>query len=638
MLEEVRNNSFNNNIKYFLKMIDKYKADSISPIEFNIFSCEQLLEEIILECQSNNLSNKMNNDFFSKKIDFLTSKKYLVNNKQKKDLNFLCEQIYSRNTKLVYALALEIQKQFCNKNYFNKLIDELKEMLDNENIDNSIDIKILLENILIELVNKGYSIKYISEKIKNLFAYSSYDKDSKVNYPNTRFPCELVKNIPNPNELSDYINNLSIKERINYIKEFYITKKNTYYLIIPINGITISNKIIKCNKEIELYNPNFLDPYSLKIGTIREDKFNNVDYKSCANACIKTSAFNFEEAYKNGIKKINDYINILKLLSLNNNLKVIENHKVLLNNKKQLIAFASESYINDYTKREFERNIRPLDDEELFSEKDSFKISNQVVDLICNDKDITNTKTILQNSIKKYSDGIDNINKEEAVLKFWSSIESLFDESLVLNGKTNKFEIIREVLSAYMTYALRYISLHNIYHELASITHLHCSNQNYRKKINKTNIPTTLLKKLNLYKISNKEFSLLPFVTYNKELQKYFSDYYYLPKLIYIDKYFNDVSFAKKNIKEIKREYEISLIIIYRLRNQIIHNAMSNSTTLNYYFPLLKRITSYFLNAILDEYINNNQASINELILSIYSKSILFIKDSETCPLLSLLF
>ena len=49
-------------------------------------------------------------------------------------------------------------------------------------------------------------------------------------------------------------------------------------------------------------------------------------------------------------------------------------------------------------------------------------------------------------------------------------------------------------------------------------------------------------------------------------------------------------------------------------------------------------MANFFLNAVLDEYVNNKNLTIDEIILKIYSKSILYIKNTEKCSLLTLLF
>lgn len=639
-LKEIFTKDYNNNKKYFFTFINKYKSDKALPSNINIFSGRQVLEEIILECKSNKLSNKMNNDFLCQKIDELIKKDYLTDEKQKRNLNYIKEKIFEKNADLVITLSTEVKTSFCLKTYFDTIIDKLNILLDDEHSNNSEDIKIIIDNIFIELFNKGYSIKQISEKICNLFSNASYDEKDKLQIPKTAFPINLIHGISSPLKLTEYINNLSFKERITFIKSFYVIKKKIYYLIIPINGIVITNGLVKYNNDISIYNPKFSDPFSIKNEQydFREDEF-NIDYKNSSNVCVKINALNHEAAYKIGMKKIDNYINILKLLSPDNNLTVIENYKLLLDEKKRVAAFASSSYSNDSSKRAFERNIHPLNEEDIFNDENVKKINKQIENIVRIDKDAqNNTQIILLNAIKKYSEGLENKNEQEAILKFWSSIESLFDNNFKINSKDGKFETIQEVLSAYMTYSSKYIPLHELYYDLASATNLYYSNPKHRNVHSALNIPEDLLKKINLYSSSNKSFSLLPLIKYNKEIQKYLNDYYYLEKVKFVDRYYNDINYSAKITKESQREYKSNLIIIYRLRNQIIHNALSNDITTIFYFPLLKKIANFFLNEVLEEYVNNKNLTINEIILKIYSKSILYIKNTEKCSLLSLLF
>lgn len=639
-LKYIYQKNLNNNKKYFLTLINKYKSNNLLSLNINIFSGRQVLEEIILECKSNKLSNKMNNELLNKKIDSLIRTNYLVNETQRRNLNYIKEKIFERNAELVYSLSNETKNSFCSKKYFDKLVDNLKIFLEDENTNKSEDIKIILDNIFIELFNKGYTIKQISEKINNIFASASYDENDELKIPRTSFPTNFINGISEPLKLTEYINNLSFKDRIDFIKKFYTIKKTTYYLIVPINGIKLAGNLVKCNNDICLYNPKFIDPFSIKNEEckFREDEF-NIDYENCSNACIKVSTVNHEAAYKLGMKKIDNYVNILKLLSPDNNLNVIENYKVLLDEKKRVTAFSSSSYSNDSSKREFERNIHPLNEEDIFNDKYVKNINKQVENIIRIDSEIqSNTQIILLNSIKKYSEGLENKNVQEAILKFWASIESLFDNNFKINNKDGKFETIQEVLSAYMTYSSRYLPLHELYNDLASATNLYFSNPKHRNANSILDIPESLLKKIHLFETSIKSFSLYPLIKYNKEIQKHLSDYYYLQKVKDVDKYFNDIGYSSKVTDNIKKDYESNLIIIYRLRNQIIHNALSNDITTEFYFPLLKRMTNFFLNAVLDEYVNNKNLTIDEIILKIYSKSILYIKNTEKCSLLTLLF
>lgn len=142
-LKMIFQSNYNNNQKYFLTLISKYKTDILLPLDIDIFSGRQLLEEIILECERNKLSNKTNNDFFNKKLDKIMRTNYLVDEMQKTNLNYIKENIFERNSDLVYMLSLEVKHSFCLKKYFDKLINKLNEFLEDENSNNSNDITTL---------------------------------------------------------------------------------------------------------------------------------------------------------------------------------------------------------------------------------------------------------------------------------------------------------------------------------------------------------------------------------------------------------------------------------------------------------------------------------------------------------------
>ena len=67
-LKHVYQSNLSNNKKYFLTLINKYKSNDLLSLNINIFSGRQILEEILLECKSNKLSNKINNEFLTKKL------------------------------------------------------------------------------------------------------------------------------------------------------------------------------------------------------------------------------------------------------------------------------------------------------------------------------------------------------------------------------------------------------------------------------------------------------------------------------------------------------------------------------------------------------------------------------------------
>lgn len=632
---ELYNRNYNRNVKNFIAIVYNINCQIPSCEKFNIFSIRQIIDELVLECKSNKLKIKRNIKFFNELINNVKEKTYLVNKKQNGNLNLLLGKLNEQNpnSDLILTICMQLKNDFSSKDYFVFLVENLKIYL-RDDIENHYKIiKELIEHIFMELIYNGYSLKEISKKILNLFSLAS--NDPKLPIP-TNFPINLIKDDYSKEKLILYINNMSIDERIDYIKRLYSNEKKTYYVIISVDGIAIDEKELKCNNDILFYNPNISDPTnSISNNNWREDKF-NIDYTKNCNACITVQAYNVNDAHNQALKKLDNYINILKIISSLDNYKICDNDCVILDATRKMIQVTYSSYKNEYDRRKFEREIRAINENDFFYDKKVKELSKKMENLIYSDEDIKNkTDKVLLNSIKKYSEAIDTSNEQEAFLKYWSALESLFDEGLSLIKSDNKIDNMLEVLSVYLVYIEKYEELHNLYNELNIAT----SKQYFNSVPEIIKLPKKILKKLGWTKESNKKsISLDLLIEYSDEILKKVNDYYYYSKIENTKMLYTDAKTAFEILNDYKEKCENNIIMIYRIRNQIIHDAYCNDIPIEFYLPLLKKMVNSFLNTVIDEYIKCKNMTISEIIYSIYSKSILLINNSKENTLQSLLY
>lgn len=633
---ELYNRDYNKNIKNFIAIVYNLKCQSLSCEKFNIFSARQIIDELILECSSNKLKIKRNINFFDGLINNIKEKEYLINQKQRGDINLLLGRLNEKepNEDLILTICMQLKKVFCQKEYFDFLVDNLKIYLQDD-VNNYYEIiKELIEHICTELMYNGYPLDEIANIILRLFSLAKNTKESP--FPSTEFPINLIKRDYKDDKLTQYIKDMTVDERIDYIKMLYTNEKYTYYVIISVSGIVINEKNLKCNNDILFYNPNISDPLNLTFkDDWRDDKF-NIDYTKNCNVCITVQAHNVNDAYNQGLKKLDNYINILKIISMLDNYKICDNNCAILDKSKTLIKVSHYTYKNEYDKRKFEREIRAINEENFFYDKKVKELSKKMENLIYSSEDIPNkTDRVLLNSIRKYSDAIDSSNDQEAFLKYWSALESLFDESLGLNKSDKKIDNMLEVISAYLVYILKYEPLHNLYNELeVATTKSFISSASEIIKL-----PKTILNKLGFLKNSKvKNISLNLLLDYNDTISKKIKDYYYHSKIVNTKLLYTDTQFAFSILSKNKEKYENDIIMTYRIRNQIIHDAYCNDIPIRFYLPLLKKIVNCFLNTVIDEYIENKNKTINEIIYTIYSKSILLINNSKENTLQSLFY
>ena len=127
-------------------------------------------------------------------------------------------------------------------------------------------------------------------------------------------------------------------------------------------------------------------------------------------------------------------------------------------------------------------------------------------------------------------------------------------------------------------------------------------------------------------------------MNYNDKISKKINDYYYNSKIVNIKLLYTDTQVAFNTLSKDKEKYNNDIIMIYRIRNQIIHDAYCNDIPIKFYLPLLKKVVNCFLNTVIDEYIENKNKTISEIIYTIYIKSILLINNSKENTLQSLLY
>ena len=87
-------------------------------------------------------------------------------------------------------------------------------------------------------------------------------------------------------------------------------------------------------------------------------------------------------------------------------------------------------------------------------------------------------------------------------------------------------------------------------------------------------------------------------------------------KIIFADKFYSDNKFANQKINERLDQTKHDLLLIYRYRNLIVHNARFDSTILPYYIKKAERFAGNFLRIILYEFAMDDTKDQKTILLS----------------------
>ena len=107
-------------------------------------------------------------------------------------------------------------------------------------------------------------------------------------------------------------------------------------------------------------------------------------------------------------------------------------------------------------------------------------------------------------------------------------------------------------------------------------------------------------------------------------------------KIVFADKFYFDNEFAYHEIIERLEQTKHDLLLIYRYRNLIVHNARFDSTILPYYIEKAERFAGNILRTILYEFVMDNTKTHKKILLSKKVKMermMVKLKNNETLDL-----
>ena len=397
-----------------------------------------LINDIMNECDSNNI----NNNLLNKKISFKGNKK--ENNIPEKQIN-----IKSKNNNKIY--------------YFDCNEEKPKQQKNNNNITNNKIIKEALTKIMrkqsgkkgniISLINNALQVADNNKKEKNIII----NNNNKIKYNKSKE--KITKDF-------------NTEERINH-KEKKIDMVNIDKLISIDDNILKENSNKLKSKNIKEFADN-LNSYVSKYKTseIKEKKVVSKIYKeniSPINKKEKRVEINLD---KN--KYINNNINININNDLNNNntniLNSIMNFKIINNNDSDIhININNNSNIlNTNNKSTISLDNNNNDNNELYSEEENSEEQKEFVKEIKEDNryDINNEIKILKEKIRKIKDDM---------LKLiggtdYNYIMNLYNNINDNDNMDNAYEKIENFVNKYYD-TNKKDSFNNLYYQLISLNH-----------------------------------------------------------------------------------------------------------------------------------------------------------------------
>jgi len=545
---------------------DLTSQNSSIELELNhsiLYNPKTLFNELIDEIERKNLSNKDNKDFFKNTINQFASLDLEAINFLKPTLKLIQKQINSKQDDYTYLshLLKMAQLELQSFKLGIEAIRELATLLSDESEINQSKIKQLSNLIIFELSYKKYSKKTIVTIINNIFStYQNISKDTlHTSYPHN-IECSNYDRTSDEykaykKKLIEHIDNLTLKERILSLENYFSNEGEEYRFVFQIKGLKGDDVNINLGN-IQIYNPK-----SLKLFNNPTESFNELfDYSGAdnifyCNGAVTINIIDTEYAKQEAIEMLEDILDVIALKYTNYKIPISIN--------------TSKYYIIDVNGDN--KGSGSTNTWEVLRYQDTLEIKNNGYDFLYkyyqNNIYIENILEIdnkILKSIHWKRKAIESNDKNEKILWHWIALENIFERK---NFNTPKifFKVVSKLLAKKQMYDFAW----KHFHKLDDMSDKMALLRHNRIELN---LPVELKNKIGLgyegtIHLKNFTDNLLDVMSHIDNNSLFYSQLEYL----------NSV-FTKKNecIKLLELFESIifeKLVYIYRVRNQIVHNA-----------------------------------------------------------------
>jgi hypothetical protein len=599
-----------------------------------LYSPHILVDDIITEIEENSFKNIDNKKYFYSKLSFYFEKDKIIRQNFNSSFKILRSTFNSDRNNYILETAKSIKLEFEKGLYFDKCIEYLKNELCKDEIvtiEFISEINSITQNIIVEFIKKGYVLEDIKEFAKNIFDNYDIQKIDNEEILSTNYPHSLnykdyeINNKFNRDKFNKDIYaifaNLSIEDRIKSLSSFFYKEKEKVNYIFIVEGL--KGKILLEIGDVTFYS---LDK---KRYVIERESFDDEDLqKRITDDKEKFIQASVEVNYLLPKSSLTNAITILE-----NTLDIISCYyktktQLEIDTSNYLIAKDGRRIYSSWGRNRNDMFVKYNNSLDLNEFNNGLEKLNKLK-FLWNKKNTTQkTKSKLINAIHWYSKAEQSVKQEDKMLNYWIAIENLFNleydikNDILNSNKKGKIQLIQEVVSSVQIFIFIYQYGWELYYHYNNIA------DNRFFKNEKNNFPEELIIKANLNPKVGEKIYLNKFIENLSEIKKYETNLLLIQKIDNLIRFNNETAFTKSTIEEEIKLIENDILMIYRFRNLIVHNAHFDNALLPYFVWKIRDYSGDLIRKLILEY-NENDIELSNLMINLFLKKEKFINDLE---------
>jgi hypothetical protein len=619
-----------NNIEIKIKFWNELWEDLINNFlkksyGLTLYSPNILIEDIIVEIEENQFRNKENRNYFYTKISEFLDNDVVIQKELKSEFSLLRKEFKFDKTNYVLSLSKKINKSFKKGIYFRKTLALTEKILLE---DTELDIQFVnqinyySQGLIVELIRKSYDLEDIKKFIKNIFDKYSYQGNSLI----TDFPhCVDYSKFKSKEGKIDFkkaeekvkntLDALTLSDRIKKLSYYYDKKTEKAKYIFFIKGI--KGEIEKTIFDVTFYSINkkrYIEDYRM---IDSEDLQRHLNKEKYIQAAVEIDYLLSKSSLKFAKSKIENALDILACyFRFKTEVSLNESNYVVVDNEGRMLSSTfgrgkDDQFLNYHDSLNLNEIDSHIDDLEEYS-------------FLWKSKNNLEPVSKIKNALHWFRKAEQSTKEADKMLNYWIAIENLFNskedikKDIFNDSNKSKFNLIQEIISDEQIFKFIYEYGWELYYYFRSKTD---------KIFGKSEIPESLIQLGQLNPKIGTRIYLEKFIKVLPELRNYEKNLFILDKIDSVINFYSDSAFTKKEILNHIDQVKNDVLMIYRFRNLIVHNAHFDNTLLPYFVWKARSYCGDILRKFIGSYTEN--VKLSEIIFDIHIEKEKFLFDFE---------
>lgn len=556
----------------------------------------------MLEDELKNYPNSRNLIFFREMIAQVKGKDCIC----RQEYGYLLDQLQQHvvsDPNYSLQICRELLDKMNEGKYARRICERLETILfDGKNLEKQKnELRYLTIVLIIEQKLYGYSIKSIQKLPDKLFqGWRSVQEIIYTNYP-------FVPEFQGENkslQIKEYMENLKVRDRIHDLQKVFERKSEKYVFVCGISGMKGQMLDLEIGN-VKIYHAGFAPKFDFEK---EEDDFIVEKIESPIHAAVELVSLeqeNFMEEAKREVEKALDIICCYSSIQVP--IHIDMSAYVVLD--KELMTYSSGGGIDELAFR----NLRGLDyDRDNWQELQD--LYQKYAGAVLEKED--EVSPAIQNSARWFRKGEESAREEDKLLNYWIALESLFPDELAL-PKEMLMQPVEKTKFNEIQSLVPMLLLRNRLFQYFWEAFYFCNNMylNYRrtKEDNPFPIPEELAEKCG-FKAEGRMY-LLTFLESLEEIISEMPDGAAKDYLIQVQVYTTEKAQLKKLIAQITDKMRAELLMGYRFRNIIVHNAKSNMGFIEFFEKQLRNLSGDVIRLIIYLHEQYQKRSLSEFMV-----------------------